>query len=346
MTAQTRRDFVKRLALTATGTTLCSFPTVARHQPDLSTIRQRADWQRRRKEILAGMQLVMGRLPERKNLPVDIIRLDSESLPGFTRTKIKYLSEGDDYVPAWLLVPTKLRQPAPAMLCLHQTIRIGKDEPAGLSGNANLHYARELALRGYVTLAPDYPYLGENSFDPYKHGYVSCTMKGIVNHRRAIDLLQSLTEVARHRIGAIGHSLGGHNTLFVAAFDSRVRAMVTSCGFTSARKYYNGDLTGWAGVRYMPLIAEKYGKDPARIPFDFPHLLVALAPRPLFINAPLRDSNFEVSGVRDCVRAARPVYERIFRAPEKLVAVYPDAGHEFPEPIREQAYQFLDRWLR
>jgi len=232
------------------------------------------------------------------------------------------------------------------MLCLHQTTRIGKDEPAGLGGNPNLHYAAELAERGYVTLAPDYPYLGENNTDPYKRGYVSCTMKGIWNHIRAVDALQSLDYVDSRRIGAIGHSLGGHNTLFVAAFDERIKAMVTSCGFNSFKKYYGGDLTGWSGVRYMPLIAEKYGKDPSRIPFDFPDILVALAPRPLFINAPLRDSNFEVSGVRDCVDAAKITYEKIFRADNRLVAVYPDAGHDFPAEIRDQAYRFLDRSLK
>jgi len=40
------------------------------------------------------------------------------------------------------------------------------------------------------------------------------------------------------------HSLGWHNTLVVAAFDERVKAMVTSCGFTSMRKYDNGNLAG------------------------------------------------------------------------------------------------------
>ena len=82
------------------------------------------------------------------------------------------------------------------------------------------------------------------------------------------------------------------------------------------------------------------------MPFDFPDILVALAPRPIFINAPLRDSNFEVSGVRDCVDAAAPVYANVFGAGDRLVAVYPDAAHDFPPAIREQAYRFLDTWLR
>ena len=87
------------------------------------------------------------------------------------------------------------------MLCLHQTTKIGKGEPAGVGGNSNLHYAAELAARGYVTLAPDYPNFGDYSFDPYAHGYESATMKGIWNHMRAVDLLQSLSEVDPQRIG-------------------------------------------------------------------------------------------------------------------------------------------------
>ncbi|HEX4949113.1 MAG TPA: alpha/beta fold hydrolase, partial [Blastocatellia bacterium] len=261
------------------------------------------------------------------------------------RTKIQYLSEPGDFVDAHLLIPKNLKRKASAMLCLHQTIKIGKDEPAGLGGNPNLHYAKELAERGFVCIVPDYPYLGENTFDPYQNGYISCTMKGIVNHRRAVDVLQSLPEVDKQKIGSIGHSLGGHNTLFVAAFDERIKAMVTSCGFTKASKYYNGNLKGWAGVRYMPLIEKTYQNDPAKIPFDFPDILVALAPRALFISAPIHDSNFEVSGVRDCEAVARPVYDRVFKASDRLVARYPDAGHEFPTALRQEAYAFLEKWL-
>ena len=341
-----RRDFLIAATSPIAGAAVTSSRSLAQSGIDLSAIRNRDGWRVQRDRILAGMQLVMGDLPKTTGLPPGIVQLKSEESPVFTRRKITYLSERGDDVPAYLLIPKVLKRRAPAMLCLHQTIKTGKDEPVGLNGNPNLHYARELAGRGYVCIAPDYPYLGENEFDPYQHGYASCTMKGIVNHRRAVDVLQSLPEVDPARIGSIGHSLGGHNTLFVAAFDERIKAMVTSCGFTSMRRYYNGNLAGWAGKRYMPRIAEQYGNDPALMPFDFPHILVALAPRPLFINAPLHDSNFEVSGVRDCVDAAMPVYDQVFRAKTRLVASYPDAGHEFPAKIRAAAYEFLDRWLK
>ncbi len=47
-------------------------------------------------------------------------------------------------------------------------------------------------------------------------GYASATMKGIWKHMRAVDLVASLAEVDPERIGAIGHSLGGHNAIFAA----------------------------------------------------------------------------------------------------------------------------------
>lgn len=288
----------------------------------------------------------MGELPPGDPAPLAIEKAEEVSTPSYTRIKLTFVAEAGDRVPAYLLIPARLSGRLPAMLCLHQTTRPGKAEPAGLAGSANLHYAQELAERGYVALAPDYPSFGDYPYQFDSPKYVSGTMKGIVNHRRAVDLLASLPYVDPERIGAIGHSLGGHNSLFVAAFDERVKVVVTSCGFNSFRKYYGGNLKGWTSVRYMPRIASVYENSPAKVPFDFTEILAAIAPRPVFINAPVGDSNFEVSGVKDCVAAALPVYDRIFHAPQRLVAVHPEGGHDFSPAARREAYAFLDRWLK
>lgn len=296
--------------------------------------------------IVEALELVMGPLPaSTRAVPLDPTILAEERLPGCVRLTVAYTVEPRDRVSSYLLLPGRRRRDrAPALLCLHQTTAIGKGEPAGVGGDADLQYALELAQRGYVALAPDYPGFGENRTDPYALGYVSATRKGVYNHMRAFDLLQSLAEVDPERIGVIGHSLGGHNGLFLAAFDARVRAVVTSCGFTSFARYSGGDLTGWSHGGYMPRIASVYGKDPRRMPFDFGDILAALAPRPAFINAPLRDDNFDVVGVRECVEAALPAYMRA-GARERLRAVYPDIGHAFPAEVRQEAYAFLDWWL-
>ena len=96
-----------------------------------------------------------------------------------------------------------------------------------------MHYARHLAERGFVTLAPDYPSFGDYPYQfPAEDGYISGTMKAIYDNHRAIDLLQELKQVDPENIGCIGHSLGGHNTIFTSVFDTRIKAMVSNCGFT------------------------------------------------------------------------------------------------------------------
>src|SRR5262249_30299371 len=142
--------------------------------------------------------------------------------PRFVRKKLTFAPEKDDRVPAYLFVPLERSGKLPAVLCLHQTVRIGKGETARPGGAPNPHYAVHLAERGYVTLAPDYPNFGEYTFENYKRGYQSGTMKAIWNNMRAVDLLQSLPEVDPKRVGCIGHSLGGHNTMYTAAFDVRI----------------------------------------------------------------------------------------------------------------------------
>lgn len=304
-------------------------------------IRTREDWRRLRERTLAGMQEVMGSLPASPQMAPQVEILEEERLAKCTRRKISYDSGDGESVPAYLFIPHSQTPHNRAVLCLHQTTRIGKAEPAGLGGKPNLHYALELAERGFVTLAPDYPNFGDYKYDPYSHGYVSATMKGIRNHRRALDVLTATDEVDGRRIGVIGHSLGGHNALFLAAFDPRAAALVTSCGFTSFPKYYGGNLTGWSHAGYMPRIASEYDKSPAKMPFDFPGILQCLAPRPLFINAPVHDANFDISGVDDCVAAGRQVYANVFHASSKLRVVHPDCEHDFPPDIRAMAYEFL-----
>jgi dienelactone hydrolase len=286
---------------------------------------------------------VMGPLPRIDHrAPLDVQVLEEERNEKWTRRRITYRSESNDRVPAYLFLPTSVKKSKrPAMLCLHQTTKIGKAEPAGFGPKKNLQYAVELAERGYVTLAPDYPNFGDYKIDVYAAGYSSATMKGIVNHMRAIDLLQSLPEVDPKRIGVVGHSLGGHNSLFVAAFDKRIKVTVSSCGFNSFAKYMKGDLTGWSHKGYMPRIATLFDRDAAKMPFDFSDVLAEIAPRAVFVNAPVDDANFEVSGVYQCLRQVAKSFPQ-----GKLMAVHPGGGHDFLPEVREKAWAFVDGQLK
>ncbi len=303
------------------------------------------DWQRRREHILQNMQQVMGPLPGADSrVPLDVQVLETETLPTLTRKKITYAAAKNYRVPAYLLIPHNLKESsAPAMLCLQGTGG-GRGRTAGLGADYP-RYTLELAERGYVTIAPDYTLLGDNQIDPSTVGFASGTMMGIWSHMRAVDLLESLPEVDKNRIGCVGVSLGGHNSLFVGAFDTRLKVMVTSSGFDSFHDYMGGDLKGWCQPRYMMRIQDVYGKDPNKMPFDFPEVIAALAPRPLYVHAPISDSNFRVESVKRCLAAASGVY-RLFGAENRILADYPEGGHGFPPEARELAYRFIDGVLK
>ena len=310
-------------------------------------IKTRAEWAKRREHIAAGMQAVMGPLPKPEKPVLLDMRVEEEVAVGeLTRKKISYHTDSTERrVKAFLFLPKTDKKPIPAILCLHQTTNIGKSEPAGLGGNPNLNYALHLAQRGYVTLAPDYPSFGEYPFDfAPAHGYTSGSMKAIYDNIRAVDVLQSLPDVDQDRIGCIGHSLGGHNTMFTAFFEPRIKCLVSNCGFTRFHKYYNGALKGWTSARYMPLIDSRHHNSPDEVPFDFPEIVAGFAPRPFLASSPVGDSNFEVSGVKDSIASAKPIYD-LLGAAESLQANYPDCAHDFPEDVRKVAYEFFDKHL-
>jgi len=313
-------------------------------------ITTKAEWEERLKHIRANIELVMGALPdETQRVPLDVEIVSEELTDKYIRRKVKFTPEPNDRVPAWILIPRQIppMTKAPAMLCLHQTNNVGKDEPVGLGGLQALRYAHELAEMGFVCIAPDYPSFGEYRYDFKTQGahYASGSMKAIWNNIRAVDLLETLPQVDKNRIGVIGHSLGGHNALFTAFFDSRLKAVVTSCGFTPFHDYYKGQLKGWTSDRYMPRIRDQYQNDPNKVPFDFYEILAGLAPRGCYSNSPINDSNFEVEGVRKAFKKAESVFS-LYDANDRLKLATPDALHDFPEAQRIESYQWLKQQLK
>ena len=128
-------------------------------------------------------------------------------------------------------------------------------------------------------------------------------------------------------------------------FDERLKAVVSSCGFTPFHDYYGGKVAGWTSDRYMPRIRDVYGNNADRLPFDFYEILGALAPRGFFSNSPVRDSNFDIAGVRKAFAKAADIYA-LHDAPSRLKLVTPDAPHDFPEAERQAAYAWLDEVIK
>ncbi len=314
------------------------------------------DWKRRRAEILRGMETVMGRLPgQERRIPFEPVVEEEIDAGDHVRRLVTYRSEPGSRTPAYLLIPKDVlegRRKAPAILCLHGTNNvIGHGTVVGLGETPNRGYALELARRGYVTFAPNYPLLANYQPDLAGLGWESGTLKAVWDNIRGLDYLETLPFVDASRgFGAIGHSLGGHNSVYTAVFDDRLQAVVSSCGLDSYLDYYDGDPKvwdpekGWCQTRYMRKLADYRGRL-EEIPFDFHELIGALAPRHVLISAPLGDSNFRHASVDRIAAAARPVFD-LHGQPDRLRVEHPDCGHDFPPEMRELAYRLFDTVLR
>ena len=101
-------------------------------------------------------------------------------------------------------------------------------------------------------------------------GYTSGTMKAIFDNIRAVDLLQSLTEVDGNRIGVIGHSLGVTTRFLPPPLSHDLKVIVSNCGFC---RFHKDDVPSWTSAKYMPRLATVYENDPDKIPFDFPEII-------------------------------------------------------------------------
>ncbi len=319
------------------------------------TAKTLAEWEPRRRQIRAAFESIAGKFPgDQPRSPLDLKTLEETDCGTYVRRRIEYSSQPGGRVPAYLLIPKSAlsgEQPkTPAVLCLHPTDNVnGVKVVVGLGGKANRQYASELAERGFVTLSPSYPLLADYQPDLKTLGWESGTMKAIWDNVRGVDLLDSLPFVAHEAYGVIGHSLGGHNSVYTALFDERLKVVVSSCGLDSFQDYYGGadkvwlPEKGWTQTRYMPRLRDYRGRL-AEIPFDFHELIASLAPRHVFIAAPLHDSNFRYDSVDRLAASARPVFE-LGQAGEHLIVAHPDCDHDFPEAMREKAYLLFQEHL-
>jgi dienelactone hydrolase len=299
----------------------------------------------------ARLQQLLGETPAAPP-PLDAQRVESVDLGDLTREKVTYAVEAGERVPAYVFVPKGGSGRRPAILCHHQhggEFEVGKLGPAGLGSSPDQHYAIELARRGYVTLAPDALAFGERGdargklkgrdyerFEALHRITEGRSLQGkyVWDARRALDYLESRPEVDPSRLGMIGHSLGGQETLFTTAMDTRIKAAVSSCGFGSLRTLQRDRILHNFAL-FVPSLAT-HG--------DYGAVLSLVAPRAFLVAARTEDPIFPRDGIEETVAAARRAFEAAGAA-DKLGTFYEPGPHQFSPAMREAAYAWLDRWL-
>ena len=323
----------------------------------------------------------LGRMPS--GVPLNLDTLEVVALPGGKRLLIQYQAElpdtlfgtPGDTIQAYLFVPDDLAVRRPAIVAIHQdgpNDHIGKREVAGIIGDSTLFYGRELFERGYVVICPDrythaYRRRLANSGEKHEdsdevneaesHWLGQLIMRGRTNTgkevydlTRAVDVLHTYDFVDTTRIGAIGHSGGGYNMVYFVAYDRRVAAAVSSCGFF--------ELTYW----FHEAAAKKRGSSAALpgllnvgIGTDF---LIYIAPRPVLLTRGLYEwgdtgkwakfSQLDVEEYKHIEQYVQPVYDQLGATDQFKVIYFDEEGgrHAMPPNLKKTIYAWLDAHLK
>jgi len=288
--------------------------------------------------------------------PLNLKAISSEDKEEYEKILVEYDAFAGEKVKAYLLLPAGYKFPLPAVLCVHGhggNFDSGKERATGdveFKGDhdAGFIYGVELAKRGYVVIAPDQLTFGERhdprfkgkaqevfeEFNRFAEGS-SLAAKNSFDISRAVDVLCSLPEVDKNRIGIMGHSGGGAQTLAGCCYDPRIKIGVSNCGFGD-HKY-----------RIMAGQVENISwAVPGQLPAgDMGEQLALVAPRPfLMINAE-GDGLFPMKGVLATYQKAKEVYETLGVGDRLALHIEPGI-HQFTAAMRETGYRFLGHWLK
>jgi dienelactone hydrolase len=195
------------------------------------------------------------------------------------------------------------------------------------------------AEAGVVSLLPDYPWSrtgdSRKSVDDIEHpeNDREAYIQAVIDLRRGIDLLQSLTIVDPKKIGYVGHSYGAQWGAILSATDKRLKTCVLIGGVAEGADIWNSpdpDLAAYKS-KIPPETLKKY-IETTRV-LDAIRYVPYAAPTPLLLQFGRYERYFDEASMKR--------YEKASSDPKKVL--WYDTGHELND-----VQAFVDRaeWLQ
>lgn len=282
-------------------------------------------------------------------------RIETVDRGDYIREKILLHTSAFTAMPFYLLKPVGSQGPLPVVLAFHGH-GYGVKDIVGLWEDGEERYtpegyhkdfAVELCRRGFLVAAPEISCFGERRTDfssvgkkipqtPPTTCYHTATLAShlggsalglrVFDAIRLVDYLETRTDVAKNRIGAMGISGGGLHTLFSTCADERIKACVVSGYFCLFRQsIFNVQHCACNFVPGLHQFGEIYD------------LAGLIAPRPMLIEAGSYDNIFPLAGVKKAVFESKKIY-RLFGREKELVTDYFEGRHSISG---RRAYDFL-----
>jgi len=302
----------------------------------VQTLAEFTQWQ---EDLRARLQQLLG-LAGRESVPVAAEPVALVDRGRYVEEKISLAVGEQVQIPLYLLVP-KSQPPFKAILAFHghdpgvQFIlgNYPDEETASINRRDNNNYAQALAEAGYLVCAVEQRGLGQRLTGQTgdgrfprscRHLAFSYMLQGrsLLGERCwdgmcAISYLQRRPEVRQDILGCTGHSGGGTTTLFLAALDPRLTAVVVSGYFCSFRASILA--IRHCECNYVPGIREVA---------EMGDVAALIAPRPLGIVHGRRDPIFPLQATIEQFETLRRVYKLHGRSEACTLAIHP-GGHAY-----------------
>ena len=298
--------------------------------------------------------------------PFDPVVIAEQDRGSYVARKLVFNVTGDSRVLAFMLVP-KGRGPFPAVLVLHDhgaRFDIGKEKVIKPLDNDRLESATqwvnecyggrwigdELARRGYVCFSTDALNWSDRGGAGYEGQqalaanllHLGMSWAGLIAHEdlRAAEFLASRPEVDRHRVGAMGLSMGAFRTWQVSALSDRIAAGCAICWMATAKGLMvpgNNQTRGQSSYAFTHPGLFNY--------LDYPDVASLACPKPMLFYNGEEDGLFPVPSVREAYAKMRRVWESQ-KAGDRLETKLWPVPHVFNVEMQEQAFAWLDRQLK
>jgi len=166
------------------------------------------------------------------------------------RKDVTYYSD-ELKISAHLYTPPEWKEgstPLPAVICL-----------SGYSGRKNIatiDMPQRLAREGFITLAPDYRGYGDSEGVRGRHR----PLEQAQDTHDAVTFLETLDEVDSDRIGVYGSSFGGANAVWAAAFDERIKVVVSAVGVHDGERWLKSLRSPYDWFKFQDYVREQARK--------------------------------------------------------------------------------------
>jgi hypothetical protein len=318
---------------------------------DGTKVRTPADWQRRRTEIVAEWESLLGEWPPLITEPKLEI-LESQRREEFVQHRVRFQWTPNEKTTGYLLVPPG-EGPFPAVVTLFY-----EPETAIGIGTPNRDFALQLARRGFVTLSIGTSEASEARTYALYHPSIEgaqvepLSMLGCAA-ANAWYVLASRAEVDSKRIGVVGHSFGGKWAMFASClFDKFACAAWSDPGivFDESRPSVNYWEPWYLG--YHPKPWRKRGvittENPARGLYpkltaarhDLHELHALMAPRPFLVSGGSEDPPRRWQALNHSIEVNRILGH------ENRVAMTNRPDHSPNDDSNDVIYAFFDHFLK